>query len=123
VRCLVAELLDTRLRARLEGADSPARWRLGERLTALGDDDSEVADEGLALLLHYYLGESFDEDVICLVIRRGQRILPHLKAYQAMPPCLLADRFRSILQEEEVRKLNLTEAIAAIEKGEPPPCD
>lgn len=83
---LIKPILDLRVKS----IDNPAEkevpgstsWKMGKLLYRLSQNQSRDADEALAVLLGFYLGESNDEDLLHDVTIRGKRILPYLEKYR-----------------------------------------
>ena len=55
-------------------------------LYRLFDDHSRAADEALAVLVRYYVGEDPGEDLWCEIVHRGKEMLPYLAKYHGCMP-------------------------------------
>jgi len=77
------EVLDAKGRAIIQ---SGAAEDFIDRLYDLFDDRSRAADEALAVLLRYYVGEDPGEDLWCEIVHRGKQMLPYLEKYHDCLP-------------------------------------
>jgi len=57
-----------------------------ERFIKLLDNKTEAADEAIAALLCFYIGEWPAEALVCEAINSGGRIVPYLKRFLDSPP-------------------------------------
>src|SRR5438105_4379184 len=79
IQVRVEAILDLSARCIVE-EDRVHRYELDTAFARLLTDPSDAADKTLARLLHYYLGESNDEDLLHRITLRGKRMLPLLEA-------------------------------------------
>jgi hypothetical protein len=123
----IADPIQVRVEAIL---DLRARWIVDERdparenefetaLYRLLTDPSDIADKTLARLLHYYLGESNDEDVLHRITLRGRRMLPLLGAEKRNRPSQIREDYPPmILVPLAVDQDDYDTAIRYIRNGE-----
>jgi hypothetical protein len=78
-----AEEFDGTGRYRGESAHSPV---FRERLATLLSRKGPAADEAIAALLCFYVGEGPGEELMCEALKRGKRIVPYLQRFRRSPP-------------------------------------
>ncbi len=119
---VTAEVLAARSKALAQPHSGAAADSLGRLVAERVRDDTVRGDQALALLLNFYLGEANDEDILYEVVRRGTRMLPLLEseswATRDKVVCAATASYRSLVNEEDTRKLKLDTARQAIERGE-----
>jgi hypothetical protein len=79
--------------------------RLDAALDKVLNDKSTFADEALAVLLGFYLGEHSGEEISCELVHRGHRVLRFLKTYEKATiklPGVAADALRPDQSEYQV---------------------
>ena len=79
--------------------DSPAEKRFEKRWEALANNNARAADEALAVLLHFYIGEHSGEELMDEAVQRGKRMLPLLRRYQRCKPMGVAHGLRAVDRE------------------------
>jgi hypothetical protein len=122
----VADPVQVRVEAILElsarcmvDEDRVHRYELDTALARLLNDPSDAADRTLARLLHYYLGESNDEDLLHRITLRGKRMLPLLEAERHNLPCRVSKEYPAmILLPATIDEDDYDTAIRYIQKGE-----
>jgi hypothetical protein len=91
---VVRQVLSEFLAAHAQEYDAQGRY-LGEsahsrvfeeRLGALLARKDPAADEGIAALLCFYVGEGPGEELLCQVLKRGKRMVPYLQRFLRNPP-------------------------------------
>jgi hypothetical protein len=115
----VEALLDLRARWIVDERDLARENEFETALYRLLTDRSDIADKTLARLLHYYLGESNDEDVLHRITLRGRRMLPLLGAEKRNRPSQIREDYPPmILVPLAVDQDDYDTAIRYIRKGE-----
>jgi hypothetical protein len=90
--------------------------KFGESLSELTKKRGGSADEGLVVLMCFYLGESKEE--ADEVVRRGRRMLPYLKKYGDRVPAIPNRGYpSSMLHNPEDKTEYFKGVIRAIHKG------
>ena len=93
---VVRQVLSEFLAAHAQEYDAQGRY-LGEsahsrvfeeRLGALLARKGPAADEAIAALLCFYLGEGPGEELLCQALKRGKRMVPHLQRFLRNPPVI-----------------------------------
>ena len=94
-----------------EREEELARSREVERLTTeLLKKKGQTANEALAVLLCYYVGEGNGEDILFTITSRGRQMLPLLQKYQHRTPVINKRSYPDKLQlstETKARTFNL----------------
>jgi hypothetical protein len=122
----VADLIQVRVEAILElsarcivDEDRSHRHEFETAVARLLRDSSDAADRTLARLLHYYLGESNNEDVLHVITVRGKRMLPLLETERRNRPCQISKKYPAmILMPLPIDEDDYDTAIRYIQKGE-----
>lgn len=122
----VADPIQVRVEAILElsarcivDEDRSHRYEFEAAVARLLRDSSAAADRTLARLLHYYLGESNDEDVLHVITVRGKRMLPLLEAERRNRPCQISKKYPAmILVPLPIDEDDYDTAIQYIQNGE-----
>jgi hypothetical protein len=74
-----AEEFDTS--GRSLGLESPHRAVFEERCERLLATKGHAADEAIAALMCFYVGEHWGEELMCETLRRGKRMVPYLRRF------------------------------------------
>jgi hypothetical protein len=122
----VADPIQVRVEAILElsarcivDEDRSHRHEFETAVARLLRDSSDAADRTLARLLHYYLGESNNEDVLHVITVRGKRMLPLLETERRNRPCQISKKYPAmILMPLPIDEDDYDTAIRYIQKGE-----
>jgi hypothetical protein len=91
---LVKPILTTRFAAHAEEYDSAGRYRgrsshsdaFDKHLGNLLQARNKAADEAIAALMAFYVGEGPGNELICQARKRGQRMTPFLRRFLDQPP-------------------------------------
>jgi hypothetical protein len=115
---LLAPILTSRALAIAHPDDDVVAEAVGVPLARLLEDNSAEADQAVVMLLDYYLGEAYDEDVLHNVTLRGRRALPHLLRFSTQRPSLEGiDPPESIILSKDERDRRFTVAIEHVKSG------
>jgi hypothetical protein len=95
-----------------------AVWQVGKLTGDLFDIKTRSSDEALVVLMNFYIGESFGEDLLHEITVRGKRMLPLLLKYRKATVAFSGKKYpSSLLVPPEVRKENFDEVIEAVRAG------
>jgi hypothetical protein len=101
--------------------ESPHTKVFEQRFERLLATSGPSADEAIAALMAFYVGEHSAEELLCEAINRGKRIQPHLKRFLHCPPTTglepIADFFTNIpnLRAEALQRIEAGEGPCAYE--------
>jgi hypothetical protein len=115
---LLAPILTSRALAIARPDDDVAVEAVGVPLARLLEDNNAESDQAVVMLLDYYLGEAYDEDVLHNITLRGRRTLPHLVRFSTQRPSLEGiDPPEAIILSKDERDRRFTLAIEHVKSG------
>jgi hypothetical protein len=93
-------------------------FQYGKLLGALFQMKTKASDEALVVLMNFYVGESFGEDLLHQVTVRGKRMLPLLLKYRNAHVFFSERKYpSSLLLVHDVREENFSNAINSVRAG------
>jgi hypothetical protein len=95
--------------------ESPHTKVFEKRFAKLLATRGEAADEAVAALLAFYVGEGPGEQLVCAAINRGERMRPHLEKFRACPPVTGLEPIPSFFTAISNRRV---EILTCLEAGE-----
>jgi hypothetical protein len=122
---LVRPILSARVAAHAAEFDADGRFRGESPHTGVFEDRfgrllanyGRAADEALAVLMWFYLGEGPDNELACAVRKRGARMIPHLQRFLEAAPATGLEPIPSAIA---IGKNQGRSALASIKAGEDP---
>jgi hypothetical protein len=95
-----------------------AFWQAAGLIGKLIDMKTQSSDEGLVVLMNFYIGEATGEDVLHQVTVRGKRMLPLLLKYRNAHVVFSNRKYpSSLLLAPDVKKEDFDDAIKSVRAG------